>query len=922
MFRNRKSSLFIGFLIFALHISILSAPATQSANSYLVSTLSGVAGTSPERQLGQVHTASLAPDGNLFLADPQSFMVWKFKDGSLTSFVKMGKTWNGIRSQEPCGVFAKSNNEIYVSYCDFKSVDLFDGSGVLKRKYLVDVGLSDMGRDWGGGLTVNNQGDIFLSEEFNNVIIKVDSVSGLSEIFAGVPGSRGFNNGARRQATFNVPRGIVFDNQGSLLIADTLNRAVRKIDQNGSVSTLHTMSCNPMGVDKDSKGAIYVVGDRDCGALIQKIGTGDIVNDSRKSVNLSVPGAVYGEPEFTANSTIAIDRFGSSPKDDIYIADLWNGNIKKYSQSGKLLSTFGPPNGFGVTNLSDDKSNEIYYFPHKVFAIEDGSYLVVDNVTVRHLSSSGKVLKVTYLSQSCWWASGSAMSKDGTLFCSSGNKILVRFPDAQVSFIGNGIADHVDGDQNTSSFNGVSGMTFWQDDLYVVEHGWPGTGYIRKVSRDANSRNFRVSTILGTGKTGQIGEYMERQSAILQQPNHIAFDTKGTMFIGSGPYAVWKTTLAQNAPVTRMTGKLDGGWITGIVADEAGSAYVSTSFGSIFKGDSVLNQLTSEGIGSRNGSSAEAKFFTPMVSTIDKNGDLIIADRDNNSIRKMQIGVLNRNEIISVVAAKPYMATTSTSSSSTGSSSTQSKSKPITPSFSLVNFNANKINIEVNIGNNSSDRPDKVYLVAPKLGVNTANPAIGKINGNTASWSIELNKLLSGVMIPLEIVSEKDGIRSETLTGSYQAPEIVEIGKITSPPAAPTGFKSRIAGSSALVTVDIPKKAGATPSKVFLFGSSLGIPKSKAMQGEIVGSKALFEIPIKSSMIGKKYLVTVYLSNSKGESKPLSGTLSIPAISTNTTLPSTLPVPPKTVTKTVICARTNQTRTFSGESCPPGWNKR
>ena len=138
----------------------------------------------------------------------------KFKDGIFSDFLRSGRNWNGIRSENPCGVFAKSVNEIFVSYCDSKSVDLFNSAGELQRKYIVNVGLNDMGMDWGGGLAVDQKGDIYLSDELNHVIIRVDGVSGSSEIFAGSPGVRGIANGIRRQATFNLPRGLMVDEEG------------------------------------------------------------------------------------------------------------------------------------------------------------------------------------------------------------------------------------------------------------------------------------------------------------------------------------------------------------------------------------------------------------------------------------------------------------------------------------------------------------------------------------------------------------------------------------------------------------------------------------------------------------------------------------------------------------------------------------
>ena len=251
----------------------------------------------------------------------------------------------------------------------------------------------------------------------------------------------------------------------------------------------------------------------------------------------------------------------------------------------------------------------------------------------------------------------------------------------------------------------------------------------------------------------------------------------------------------------------------------------------------------------------------------------------------------------------------------TATCSNVSPNQPITPTFSGVNFVGNKININVNIGSSSASRPDKVYLVAPKLGINSSTPQEGKISGSTASWSLPLGNILGGVAIPLEIVGEKNGIKSEPLTGSYTTPAAA----ITAAPPAPTNYSSRIVGSSAIISIQVSTKESSRATSAHLYSSALGIKKNPGLQGDVVGTKALIEIPLKASMAGKKYPITIYLKNSKGESTPLNATLTIPKAAKAPTRPTALPTP--VVPKAVICSFGSQTRAFEDE-CPPGWEKR
>ena len=94
--------------------------------------------------------------------------------------------------------------------------------------------------------------------------------------------------------------------------------------------------------------------------------------------------------------------------------------------------------------------------------------------------------------------------------------------------------------------------------------------------------------------------------------------------------------------------------------------------------------------------------------------------------------------------------------------------------------------------------------------------------------------------------------------------------------------------------------------------------KAKAISGDIVGNKVLLEVPLKSSMAGKRLPVTIYLSNDVGDSQPVQTVITVPAA---TKIPSgTFKLPAQTkAPKTIFCLKGSQTRTFAASTCPPGW---
>lgn len=279
----------------------------------------------------------------------------------------------------------------------------------------------------------------------------------------------------------------------------------------------------------------------------------------------------------------------------------------------------------------------------------------------------------------------------------------------------------------------------------------------------------------------------------------------------------------------------------------------------------------------------------------------------------------NYKELASPTPTPSSSISSSPSPSITNKPEVDQKLKPYAPTFSEVNFVGNKLNININLGAANPSRPEKVYLVAPLLGITAANPMLGTIFGNSAAWSISLEKVLAGTLIPLEIIGERDGVFSDSLSGSYQAPAVLNPIKSVQIPDQPKKFKSRIVGSSALITVETTLRPGAIASQAFLFGKSLGIPKSQAIEGDLVGEKVILEVPLKTSMSGKKFPVTIFFSNEKGDSKPLNATLAIPAAPKFVAPPTLLPT--KEV-KATICVRSTQTRAFEGTACPPGWIKK
>jgi sugar lactone lactonase YvrE len=607
---------------------------TQQAQaaSYEVSTLSGQGGAG---EFASPSGISVAPNGEVFVADTDHFAIKKIAtNGTISTFAMLNYTVNGDSNDSYCSVFARNIDEVWASNCNNTKIYRYGLNGVLVRTYSITLPFTSTCqgcRDWAGGLVVDGLGRIFISDEVNHVILKVEISSGQTSLYAGKPATQG--NSDVGQGLFNLPRGLALDSKNNLYIADQWNNALRKITPEGIVSTVQNGIPVPVGVALDSTDSIYVTTDMWSGSIITKIGQGRIFDDSSKTIDSKLNGAIIGKLTFGANAGLAIDGKSTNPTNKIYIADHLNHSIKIFSREGKFLSKIGSDDSFGVTPAGT--SEQIYMHPNHTFPLPDGTYLILDNFTIRHISESGAVLKVTRLDRGCYFSNGAAFTPDGTFFCAQGNTIEVRFPDGTWTTIGNATAGRADGNAATARFREPHGMAVFKGALYFADIG---NRQIRKAVRIAGTKDFQITTVLGTGTWDGGGDLMQRAKANFASPAKIAIDGNGNLYIIDGGIdSIYRTSIVQDSDVTRV-GRYIGSWPSSIVADGDGIVYASGWGGKIYKVENnKMTYFTGSTIGNRLGSTDGATFNYPTGLSIDLKGNLIVADRNNHQIKKIAI---------------------------------------------------------------------------------------------------------------------------------------------------------------------------------------------------------------------------------------------------------------------------------------------
>ena len=147
------------------------------------------------------------------------------------------------RFNEPWGICAAADGTVYVA--DTKNnkirqvstdgrVTTFAGTG--------NFGTSDgvgIRATFGNptGIEVDEFGNLYIAEHLTHTIRKIDT-KGVVSTIAGIPYIPGEEDGQGREAQFFRPYGLTLDNQGNILVADEWNHKIRRVTPEGVVTTV------------------------------------------------------------------------------------------------------------------------------------------------------------------------------------------------------------------------------------------------------------------------------------------------------------------------------------------------------------------------------------------------------------------------------------------------------------------------------------------------------------------------------------------------------------------------------------------------------------------------------------------------------------------------------------------------------------
>ena len=206
------------------------------------------------------------------------------------------------------------------------------------------------------GIAQDKFGNLFIAEYYNHVIRKVAPNGVITTVAGnnGLGGGYSGDGGAATNAMLNYPSWVVVDPAGNLIIADSGNQVIRKVDTNGIITTVagnnglgggysgdggaatNAMLNTPFGIALDKWGNLFIADANN--SLIRKVDTNGIITTVAGNTvwGYSGDGGAATNAELNNPPCVTVDGLGN-----IYIVDFVNELIRKVDTNGIISTVAG-----------------------------------------------------------------------------------------------------------------------------------------------------------------------------------------------------------------------------------------------------------------------------------------------------------------------------------------------------------------------------------------------------------------------------------------------------------------------------------------------------------------------------------------------------------------------------------------------------
>jgi hypothetical protein len=494
------------------------------------------------------------------------------------------------------------------------------------------------------GVARDGAGNVYVTDILAHTIRKV-TPEGYVSTLAGSPDQSGNADGLGAAARFHGPRGLAIDASGNLFVADTANHTIRKVGPDGRVVTLAGLA----GVSGFANGTGSTARfDRPSSILVEPSGTLLVVDDLNEVVRRvtqdgtvstfagtpNSSGSTNGAPgvgKFSTPRAIAADATGL-----VHVIDLDGFRMRTVSADGVVATLFTA--GFGSStgyNTSIRVGRMAAMAPHPFW----GSLMVTDvgNHSLDRLTKeySGYSLSPVVGSTSSSFTSvrGVAANNLGEIFVADqdGHRIMKVSTDgyayhfiyssyspcaAPLGGIHTGVCGPVD------VALGASGLVYVLDRVSVRKFSGSGT---------------LMSVLVGPGAATESG-----RATPLGFPGGLAVDLAGNVFVADSSYTYSRILKVTPAGEVSVYGGGGYGFADGPGSSArfaAPSDVAVDDFGVVFvldRGNNRVRRIGTDGVvttfagsgtyGYADGPRDVAQFSSPTAILADADGTLLVGD--------------------------------------------------------------------------------------------------------------------------------------------------------------------------------------------------------------------------------------------------------------------------------------------------------